>query len=72
LIVVLDTGAAARVVLRKPGFEKEAFALAGRVRAPAYDMFFLVLARRNGALLLTDDKALKENAGRYAVRTSPP
>ena len=46
---------------------KEAFALGCLSQKPVYDMFFLVLARRNSAHLLTLDKSLKQIAKKYAV-----
>lgn len=36
----------------------EAFSEANRLKHPAYDMFYLTLARRNGATLVTFDKKL--------------
>jgi len=47
---------------------KEAFALGCLSQKPVYDMFFLVLARRNNACLLTQDKSLKENAKKFSIR----
>ena len=47
----------------------EAFDLAALTRRPAYDMFFLVLARRNGAVLLTADDSLRDHARRLGIRT---
>jgi predicted nucleic acid-binding protein len=47
----------------------EALDLAVLSNRPAYDMFFLVLARRNGALLLTADDRLRESARSLGVRT---
>lgn len=46
----------------------EAFAMACRTRHPVYDMLYLVLARRNNALLLTRDKELKRLAAKHDVR----
>ncbi|MDF7798835.1 type II toxin-antitoxin system VapC family toxin [Pontiellaceae bacterium B1224] len=46
----------------------EAFAMACRTRHPVYDMLYLVLARRNNALLLTRDRALKALAAKHDVR----
>ncbi|WP_168442731.1 type II toxin-antitoxin system VapC family toxin [Pontiella desulfatans] len=46
----------------------EAFAMACRTRHPVYDMLYLVLARRNNALLLTRDGALKMLAAKHDVR----
>jgi len=47
---------------------KEAFALGCQTRMPIYDMFFLVLARRYNASLLTLDKKLKETALKYSIK----
>jgi len=46
----------------------EAFAMACRTGYPVYDMLYLVLARRNNALLLTRDRALKRLAAKHDVR----
>jgi predicted nucleic acid-binding protein len=46
----------------------EAFAMACRTGHPVYDMLYLVLARRNNALLLTRDWALKKLAAKHDVR----
>ncbi|MDF7826595.1 type II toxin-antitoxin system VapC family toxin [Pontiellaceae bacterium B12227] len=46
----------------------EAFAMACRTRHPVYDMLYLVLARRNNALLLTRDKGLIKLAAKHDVR----
>jgi len=40
---------------------QEAFALGCLMSRPVYDMFFLVLARRNNGSLLTMDARLKKN-----------
>jgi len=45
---------------RDPG--REAFAEAVRLRHPVYDLYYLVLARRNGACLLTRDKTMMKLA----------
>ncbi|GAB6041037.1 type II toxin-antitoxin system VapC family toxin [Endothiovibrio diazotrophicus] len=45
------------------GLASEALAAAAAVNHPAYDLFYLVLARRYGATLATRDKRL-EKAGR--------
>lgn len=46
----------------------EAFAMACRTGHPVYDMLYLVLARRNNALLMTRDRALKRLAAKHDVR----
>ena len=46
----------------------EAFLLARISRRPAYDMFYLALARSRDALLLTTDAALKKEAARQGLR----
>ncbi len=46
----------------------EAFAMACRTGHPVYDMLYLVLARRNNALLLTRDRTLKRLAAKHDVR----
>jgi predicted nucleic acid-binding protein len=53
-----------------PGMElyREAFLLARATRRPAYDMFYLALARREDAALLTMDAALKKEAERQGIR----
>lgn len=48
----------------------EAFLLARTTRQPAYDMFYLALARREDAVLLTTDGALRKEAEREGVRVS--
>ena len=52
-----------------PGNYREAFALsrAQRSRA-AYDMFYLALAQREDAVLLTLDGTLKKEAKRAGIR----
>jgi predicted nucleic acid-binding protein len=47
---------------------REAFLLARSTRRPAYDMFYLALARREDAILLTTDSRLRKDAGRQGVR----
>jgi len=47
---------------------REAFLLARSARQPAYDMFYLSLARREDAGFLTTDRALKREAERQGVR----
>jgi predicted nucleic acid-binding protein len=46
----------------------EAFHLSLLARKPAYDMFYLALARREGAVLLTLDAALRKEAVRQGIR----
>ena len=48
---------------------REAFLLARSARRPAYDMFYLSLARREDAAFLTTDSALKKEAARQGIRT---
>ena len=47
---------------------REAFLLARSARQPAYDMFYLALARREDAGFLTTDRALKREAERQGIR----
>ena len=47
---------------------REAFLLARKNRRPAYDMFYIALARREDAAILTMDKALRKEAERYGVQ----
>jgi predicted nucleic acid-binding protein len=47
---------------------REAFLLARIARRPAYDMFYLALARREDATILTTDTALRKEAGRQGIR----
>ena len=47
---------------------REAFLLARENRRPAYDMFYLALARREDAAILTTDKALRKEAERRGVQ----
>ena len=47
---------------------KEAFQLACINKKPVYDMFYIVLARRNNAHLLTEDKTLKHIAAKQSIR----
>jgi len=47
---------------------REAFLLARTSRRPAYDMFYLALARREDAAFLTTDSALKKEAERQGIR----
>lgn len=49
-------------------FYKEAFALACLAERPVYDMYFLVLARRNNGFLLTLDKPLQKTAKKNSIR----
>ncbi len=48
----------------------EAFLLARTTRRPAYDMFYLALARREDAVFLTTDVALRREAERQGVRVA--
>ncbi len=48
----------------------EALDLAILTRRPAYDMFYLVLARRNGAILLTGDESMRESARNLGISTA--
>ncbi len=50
---------------------KEAFALGCQIGKPIYDMFYLILARRNNGLLMTLDKGLAEAAAKHSVRVLP-
>ncbi|MGD0498977.1 MAG: type II toxin-antitoxin system VapC family toxin [Bryobacteraceae bacterium] len=47
----------------------EAFLLARTAHRPAYDMFYLALARREDAVFLTAAAALRREAERQGVRT---
>jgi predicted nucleic acid-binding protein len=47
---------------------KEAFLLSRTASRPAYDMFYLALARREDADFLTMDKALRKEAERQGIR----
>jgi predicted nucleic acid-binding protein len=46
---------------------REAFSMACLAQKPAYDMFFLVLARRNNATLVSADKELLAFAAKHDV-----
>ena len=48
----------------------EAFLLARTARRPAYDMFYLALARREDAAFLTTDAALRKEAERQGIRVA--
>jgi predicted nucleic acid-binding protein len=48
---------------------KEVFSEAMESKHPAYDLFYIVLARRNGASILTMDKKLRKLAKRLKVKT---
>lgn len=48
----------------------EAFLLARTARRPVYDMFYLALARREDAVFLTLDKALRKEAEHQGVRVA--
>ena len=47
---------------------REAFLLARTARRPAYDMFYLALARREDAAFLTTDAVLRKEAERQGIR----
>ena len=47
---------------------REAFLLARKNRKAAYDMFYIALARREDAAILTMDKALRKEAERHGVQ----
>jgi predicted nucleic acid-binding protein len=47
---------------------REAFLLARSARQPAYDMFYMALARREDAGFLTTDQALRKEAERQGIR----
>jgi predicted nucleic acid-binding protein len=47
---------------------KEAFSLGCLTQKPIYDMYFLVLARRNNAYLMTMDISLKKIAKKNSIR----
>ena len=47
---------------------KEAFTLGCLTQKPTYDMYFLVLARRNNGYLMTMDISLKEVAKKNSIR----
>jgi len=47
---------------------REAFSLGCKVGKPVYDMFYLVLARRNNGYLLTLDKSLATEAKKQSLR----
>ena len=61
---LVDTVAASQDLYR------QAFLLSRTVRRPAYGMFYLALARREDATLLTLDAALKKEALRQGVRVA--
>ncbi len=48
----------------------EAFLLARTAHRPAYDMFYLALARREDAVFLTLDKTLRQEAEHQGVRVA--
>jgi predicted nucleic acid-binding protein len=48
----------------------EAFLLARTARRPAYGMFYLALARREDATLLTADAQLRKEAERQGIRVA--
>jgi predicted nucleic acid-binding protein len=48
----------------------EAFLLARTARRPAYDMFYVALARREDATFLTTDVQLRKEAERQGIRVA--
>ena len=52
------------------GFFREAFALSRALKLPAYDMFYLALAKREEGMLLTMDGKLRKVATLQGVRVS--
>jgi predicted nucleic acid-binding protein len=48
---------------------REAFRLARIARKPVYDMFYLALASREDAMLVTMDSGLKKEAARHGILT---
>jgi len=48
----------------------EAFLLARTTRRPAYDMFYVALARREDATLLTTDAPVRKEAERQGIRVA--
>jgi predicted nucleic acid-binding protein len=48
----------------------EAFLLARTAHRPAYDMFYVALARREDATLLTTDTQLRKEAERQGIRVA--
>ncbi len=52
-----------------PPLSVEALDLAMSNGRPAYDMFYLVLTRRTGAVLLTADESLRQSADSLGIRT---
>jgi predicted nucleic acid-binding protein len=47
---------------------REAFLLSRATRRPAYDMFYLALAKREDAALMTLDNGLRKEATRQGIR----
>jgi predicted nucleic acid-binding protein len=47
---------------------REAFHLSRTSRRPAYDMFYLALAKREDAVLVTLDASLRKEAARQGIR----
>ncbi len=48
----------------------EAFGLVMLLQRPVYDMFYLVLARRHGAVLLAGDDGLRQSAHNLGIETA--
>ena len=63
-VSLVDTFVPAREIHR------EAFALSRATNKPAYDMFYLALAQREDAVLLTLDQSLKKEAVRRGIRVA--
>ncbi len=49
---------------------REAFKLSCTLNHPVYDIFYLVIARRNNGILLTLDKQLINAATKYSIETA--
>lgn len=54
--------------IHEKGMYKEAFAIECQTGMPVCDMFFLTLARRHNAYLLTLDKKLKDTSVKHSIR----
>lgn len=70
---VCETGIRQAIALpddyfRETELAQESFALGCQTRMPVYDMFFLALARRHNAYLLTLDEKLKKTARKVSIR----
>ena len=60
----------ADIVVPSLDLHREAFQLSRALRRPSYDMFYLALAKREDAVLVTLDAALRKEAARQGVRVS--